>query len=834
MTKEKNFILLVAYRVLLEEAGEQGTQRMPLCFRLDGDAQSPAKYVLRFKEGDEAILLNTADFIGKSPQEQAFAMSTQRRMDNLSRLAILAAPNPAEIRAPGTGVAGMVETAGAFPGAFGYKDRLEAGIKTGGLAYIGSAAVAGLDEQFKDALSHSDHWRVAAELVIEGAALEGKITTEQVPGALASALLEEAEMPFARMRAEFGEALCQAANALSVAPAHESAPHVFRYYLEAPSPEILERRLQAARTYPAYAGLIGNIGRIGHAVDAGEPIVDPLLVAMQSQERKKVFRKIQGEVNPIARHLFETGGLDAVPVDWIPQGPSEWEALRDLEAAWRIAVPGDAHTKPILWAQELFAGSKGKFREFTQRVAKEAADRRAPDGTGEEAAAHFKANLNIKPIDTNSNVVREIITRTNEAYSKVTDEQAAAAGWPPEAAVGAWLRKSCVSYGDLPDMQKVGETIHQLVDAFATRIVLPIAMMAEKAIAMPTSASLLSEARRGAAKILFSDKNAVAIAALGRNFMGHYAELTQPLLTETEAKLLREKEARTAAWRRVSEDRQTMRWMEFFKIGGDTEDYPPLTAIQEFAPGYMAVPLFNRQQLMEEGNWGNSGLDRCGVDEMHNCIGPYHANEYIMSGGISQVISIRRIEGNSYVRCISAAVRLHLHEGKPQLRIIEAKAPRNQFLSPEQSQQLDAFLFKLTAERLINPRLLEKVKELKANDETLKENQVAIEKLIGYSPFPVFKTISALKTWQGIGILPASWRDLKVDIAGETQEMKAVRQYIREVISLRTGMSLQRAPGLAIPAFDEKAKPAVIEIKPNQRGRVRGLFTSPDDGPEFG
>lgn len=835
--------LLQAYRDLIIETDTPNIHRLPLCNRTESTETGLVQYIMTSGEDPRHFVVNMVDFEGRDAAAQSLAMASQRELDNLSLAILLRAEDKADVTVAGTGTVSLVDMVHSMPWSLGYAEALEDQVKQHGMAAIGRKGVQAFDGGFTAMLTMSDHIRVAAELIAEKAGIISESTGEMlvgtlssVPTLLAEALMDESEEAFDVMANEMGDDLVRATRSISVTPHHEAAPHVLRFYFDAPSADILNRRLQAAETYPLYAGLIGNIQRISNAVDQGNPIGELLQIATQCQDRKKIFRRIQGETNPTSRALLETGALDDIPIDWIPNTKEEWAALADIEKMWRTSVPGAVHEKPQVWSAALFTGSKGAFVDFAQRITRDVADRRPPDGTGPAAAEHFKKHLNIKPVDTTRNVVREIVERTIEAFEKIPKDQTDAAGWPSEAAVGAWLRRSCVAYGDRPDLERAGEAIFQAVDGFATRIVLPIALMAEKTIAMPVTNALLTAARNSAAEILFEGKNSVAIAGMARQFIGHSGELTQTLLSESELRLKREQELKTAAWRRASEDRSLMRWMEFFKIEGDTEDLPPLTTIQEFAPGMMAVPLFNRQHYFEEGNWGNTGKDRCGVEEMHNCIGPYHSAGYIMSEGLTQGFSVRRITGNTYERCMTVSVGLTVSNGRPQISVIEAKAPHNRNPGNEMSLLLDQFLRRIVDRNLINPRLLEKAVKVsgKPDKEMIKDTQVALEKLLGYSPFPVYKTISALKIWQNSNILPSSWRKLQIDEFGEKPEMNGVRQFIRGVVSARSGMTLSRVHQPAIPAFNSAAKPRVIEMRAGQRQHARSLFSQAPDEPEIG
>jgi hypothetical protein len=826
MTSPDSTQLLATFRRLLLAADRGSLCAGPLVSRFPN-----GKFVAWGRQ-NTLVLIDPEEWAGVTKQVVSEAFGRQRKLGPTEVLLLNAAVDRESLALSGHALASMSETVGALPLTKGYDEAIEDSVRSDALAAIGRAKLSDLDPDFTRTLAISDFWRAGAGGLLKELGLSGTAQIETVPLLIAQALLDESRENASILLDKVGDEVFAAADCLALCPSHEIAPHVMRYYLEAEEQGTLARRRQAAELYPTFAGLIANIGTISRAVDKGQPISDLLAVAVQCQDRKKLFRRIQGEKNLLARQLLMTGALDDIPLDWLPQSSADWKALKDIEGFWRRVLPGDSHVAAPLWNLNLFVGSKGKFADVATRIVKEASDRRPPDGTGEAAAAHFKATLNTKPIGSNADVVDQIFARTEAAFQGLGEATLAEAGWPTEAAVANWLRRVCVQYGDADELQGASEGLRSLVHVLATRVLLPTAMMAERAIAAPVTRSLLKEAEEAAARVLLSGKSITSIAGMGRQFVNHAAELSRPLVSEAEVKAKQEKERATASWRRISVSNDTMRWMEFFGIEGDPEECPPLTVIQEFAPGLIAVPLFNRRQLLEEGDFGHLGaLDRRGVPNLSHCIGSNHAADYILSEGLRQAFSVRRVVGDSYTREFTVAIRLEMKDGKPTVRAEEAKRLANARLSATDSAQVDRFLTKLVTQNLINPKLIQKLNELSARGSKPKEAQAPIETIIGYTPFPVYKTAAALKRWQASGLLPAGWRDLNVGQVGEAQEVIAVRNKIREAIALRTGMTLERPLTTPVPAAKPGAKPKSFVVQPGERGRISGLFTGSTSGP---
>lgn len=823
--------LTAAFRTLCYSAEETSPYIVPPVFKLQDE-----RFILWGRKKGSLIIADTRDWSLKTPSELGDLIGKQRLVTEREARIFNEASEPHKADIHGIHLIDAGDFLAAIPGTLRYFVDMTAKVRDEALADIGRHKLENLADEFLQVLTVSDFWRAGAAQVLETAGLAGSISIEDVPSVLTQLLVEQVE-PFCQdLKASIGDEVFAAAKCLSVSPSHEIAPHVFRYYLTAADTDVLARRHRAANNYPTYAGLIANVGVISRAVDAAEPISDLLTSALMCQERKKLFRKLHGEQNPLVRDMLTRGVLDIIQPDWIPQTDADWQAIADMERTWSQILMGDSHSAPPVWTPDLLVKSKGKFAEFLPMVVKSGADTRAPDGLGDEANTHFRAVLNIKPLPRNGDVVSEILHRTEASFEGLSEETLAGGGWPTEQAVASWLRRVCVQYGDRNEMHALGETLRTMVEAFSTRIILPTAMMAEKSIKIPVTRFLLREADIAATKILFSDKNFAAIAAMGRLFANQGASLVSALLSESEIRERREAESGNVLWRRMSMSREAMKWLEFFGIEGDAEEFPPLTYIQEFAPGLLAVPMFNRRQLLEEGDFSNRGaLDRRGVSNLHHCIGSYHATEFITSGGLSQAFSVRRIVGNSYERVLTVGVHVAQENGNACLMMSQATGYCNRSMSALERQQVSDFLTKLRVEKLVNPKLIEFAMKKSKKTEKVAEVEVPLETIVGYSPFPVYKTATAFARWQASGLLPASMRTLDIREFGNVQNVLPVRQVIREGVVQRTGMKLDRHTHVNIPEIVPGAKPKTYHIKPGSN-RMTGLFTgarvsSVDDGP---
>ena len=96
---------------------------------------------------------------------------------------------------------------------------------------------------------------------------------------------------------------------------------------------IRTRRLQAAQTFPAYAGLLRTEARLRRAVSAGEPLQRAL--ANHFQVKPRTIARTRTLNRPLAAATRRTylQRLDRWPAEYLPRTEADWTVVGADDAA---------------------------------------------------------------------------------------------------------------------------------------------------------------------------------------------------------------------------------------------------------------------------------------------------------------------------------------------------------------------------------------------------------------------------------------------------------------------------------------------------------------------
>lgn len=156
--------------------------------------------------------------------------------------------------------------------------------------------------------------------------------------------------------------------------------YAWRWYVDPNAPNPAYRR-QARESWPFLAADMARTGPVRRAIDRAEPLAEAMLATVAAGIDKSVLARLRGieiDTGALSPRLFlET--VATLPVDWLPKGKAdEIQALANLlEIVTGFAAECDLSVSVLL------REAKGKWKEFRDRLLREAVVRRVPENATE-------------------------------------------------------------------------------------------------------------------------------------------------------------------------------------------------------------------------------------------------------------------------------------------------------------------------------------------------------------------------------------------------------------------------------------------------------------------
>jgi hypothetical protein len=412
----------------------------------------------------------------------------------------------------------------------------------------------------------------------------------------------------------------------------------------------------------------------------------------------------KGHLNRIRGCAWPTNGIAvnqlvyavaSLPPDWFPKDRENWDAFCDLIAT----VGGTLRQASGLSLETLFQGCAGKWADFKVRMAHASTDTRPPEGVAEIDEPRLKAVipwslLEKLPKEKIRAAARKIASTLEtmpedflnaEQRGALPPHQVLPTGVSREA-VENWI---CRLYA--PDVSRdflnaACIDAEFMLDAFARKIVLPLAMNEAGVEDVPISSVHYGQAVEAAASVLFTGKSAINIIESVRHFQSRRtlimaagnpnAEDNAKQVTEAEARRLHEENIR----RKRSEGiKAIMSIPQEIPENG----WEPLCDIIKAPNEVYIVPLTSQNLLMDEGR----GMTRVGhyADDPAVCVNADGTMGLNMCVGINgyddmcrnrgyHMFSLRRLteDGKSFRRLscvcfnpvgVDHSLKVHQHYG---------------------------------------------------------------------------------------------------------------------------------------------------------------------------
>jgi hypothetical protein len=399
-------------------------------------------------------------------------------------------------------------------------------------------------------------------------------------------------------------------------------------------------RRQAGKSYPLLSTFMARIPSIRAAIDKREPLGPALQAAFgdgpdgKPRLGKAVLSRLHGLAWPTngIPHDQIVRALSEIPPDWFPKSREEWDAFCDIHATIGTVLREATGLGPDV----LYGGCGGKWVEFRERIARACTDDRPPEGTTEEDAAYFREAIDWKtleklPRDKIEAAALESVARLDKLPSERI----------PGHAVVDWIVRLYAPDTSREALHNACLTTEDMVDAFAKKVLLPLAAQEcglEDVYLAPVQ---FEAARASAAKVLYSGKSANAIFELSRHFHSQYEHIMEAGADKVEdaEKQRRLEEARRAA-------SLTALGIDHANIPED--GWPPLSAVVQAPNGVYIVPLTDPRLLQDEGRPGhcNNGPreNADGSLGLRHCVGGYSGT--CKNGG--HILSMRVLTGKDH------------------------------------------------------------------------------------------------------------------------------------------------------------------------------------------
>lgn len=417
---------------------------------------------------------------------------------------------------------------------------------------------------------------------------------------------------------------------------------IYEWFTDENAPN-LEYRKQAINLWPMFAKEMSTLKILKDAIDNGEPIISAFQNSIASGINKAVLNRLKGTfVDPgklSTRMLLEI--LNTFQVDWIPQNnPKEMQILTDII---NIVTPltGECEFNEATLLRE----SKGRWKEFRDKIAKEIVIKRAPENAEEETmkrlssiAEHLK---NVKQ-KTSIGFVNGLIDIISEKIEAETDNRI------NKTHISGWLIAE-VSPEITPDnmIYQANIEIVGMILEFVDQVVIPAAI---KKIPLNMEVNLSgSDGHKifiETAKSLFGDKAWLAqLEALNS-----YRSIIQIKKSEIlNSNLQLDEEEVTKIVQKNNVGHNTNLKLKFGLLVPKSKiEWPALTDVVQAPNGLWITPLTNDRLLYFEGSHGRDHLGALGLSHCCSWMNSYNSNKCFRNK--HHILSVRKFVNGKYFR----------------------------------------------------------------------------------------------------------------------------------------------------------------------------------------
>lgn len=662
------------------------------------------------------------------------------------------------------------------------------------------------DRLFKECAFRAGARHVAVETEDAGA------TPTEVLSSITEALSVESELASSLLLSGVNPSVSQACRLLVRSPSAEISRAAIMYYAgeDIPAGEDRDRvvalRARTAAQYPMLAGYFAAVPQIAEAIDRSEPLFKSVADASGQSLTKPIMTRMATADDPFCRVAVALGMLDGFPINLLPVGKANWEAAILL---FRSALTlSDLSGQPVreIWNPTRAAEANGDWVRLARSVVNKGADARLPHDAGLPAdlSKQFRQATKSGPFAAEVDL--------SSAADALLDHGLKSVGLlgHPDISRGklkSWLIQA--NYRDVREENVTGvmTTAFDAALQFAQRVVIPAVLMHERLPGLPITRDLLNTAAAAAFNCLTEGATLTQMAALSQEYKSKAPILTARIVSEREGSTAAEGETALTTAPLTGENRVDIEWRRRFGIELEDAEWPVMTPIIEIMPGILFVPIETRAQAWEEGSDWNPHtpkLDRMGVKENHNCMGPLKSAGIFLDQGSSQPFSIRRVVGNSYERIASGVFRLTYDKEKgvanfPTPANYEFNGYNN-VAAPKIAVEALEMIQALVSEKpqIVNPAVVSAAAMKKDSKRATPNPDLTIVRLLGYDPFPIYKVKSVIRRWTDAGLINSKIADNELSDFVQQPIFAPVRQSARNIVNLLTARLPDPEPAPAV------------------------------------